>query len=304
LSDYQTDLKSGKWAGNKIVTRIDHDTGQVLKQKTISILKPENVGPHMAIDDKQLSGDVYTILSNQSTQKIALMIESIRPEELRKALGLLGNIDLIQAISCDMAPSYLKLCKDALPDATIVIDKFHVMQYVLDALQQVRADIKKGLLDQLPKGKRKPENSEILSDLQLLKRCRYSLNQSSDKWSENLISLINELFERFPDIKTAYDLCQSFREWYDKKNQNKPQLNREIALFNWYDMVEKSGLKQFTGVVKMIEKHESEIINYFQTGLTSAKAERLNGSLQRFVTNNYGMRNKDFALYRIQGYFA
>jgi transposase len=232
------------------------------------------------------------------------MIESIRPEEIRKALGLLGNSDLIQAISCDMAPSYLKLCKDSLPQATVVIDKFHVMQHVLDALQQVRADIKKELQDQLPKGKRKLENSEILSDLQLLKRCRYSLNQSSEKWGNNLRTLINELFERFPDLKKAYDVCQSFRDWYDKKNQNKTQLNREITLFQWYDQVEKSGLKPFAGVVKMIEKHEAEIINYFQTGLTSAKAERLNGNLQRFVTNNYGMRNKDFALYRIQGYFA
>jgi len=54
----------------------------------------------------------------------------------------------------------------------------------------------------------------------------------------------------------------------------------------------------------MIRKHEDEIINFFRHGITNAKAERLNGKIQRFVTNNYGIKNKDFTLYRIAGYFS
>ncbi|GHV62135.1 hypothetical protein FACS1894195_3710 [Bacteroidia bacterium] len=62
--------------------------------------------------------------------------------------------------------------------------------------------------------------------------------------------------------------------------------------------------EELQGVVKMIDKHETEIINFFDRGHTNAKAERLNGKIQRFVTNNYGMKDKDFALYRIAGYFS
>ena len=54
----------------------------------------------------------------------------------------------------------------------------------------------------------------------------------------------------------------------------------------------------------MIRKHEDEIINFFRNGMTNAKAERLNGKIQRFVSNNYGIKDKDFALYRIANYFS
>ena len=63
-------------------------------------------------------------------------------------------------------------------------------------------------------------------------------------------------------------------------------------------------LKEFESVVKMIRKHENEIINFFLHGTTNAKAERLNGKMQRFISNNYGIKDKDFALYRIVGYFS
>jgi hypothetical protein len=51
-------------------------------------------------------------------------------------------------------------------------------------------------------------------------------------------------------------------------------------------------------------RHEPEIINFFNLGHTNAKAERLNGKIQRFISNNYGMKDKDFALYRIALYFS
>ncbi|GHT27410.1 hypothetical protein AGMMS4957_22510 [Bacteroidia bacterium] len=54
----------------------------------------------------------------------------------------------------------------------------------------------------------------------------------------------------------------------------------------------------------MIEKHETEIVTFFDRGHTNAKAEQLNGKIQRFVSNNYGLKDKDFALYRIAGYFS
>jgi len=53
----------------------------------------------------------------------------------------------------------------------------------------------------------------------------------------------------------------------------------------------------------MIEKHQENIINYFQKGITNAKAERINGQIQQFISQNYGIRDKEFVLYRISKYF-
>jgi hypothetical protein len=54
----------------------------------------------------------------------------------------------------------------------------------------------------------------------------------------------------------------------------------------------------------MIRKHENEVINYFICGQASAKAERINGKINRFISNNYGIKDKDFALYRTALYFS
>jgi transposase len=51
------------------------------------------------------------------------MVESIKADELLSSLQLLDNQnDKVESISCDMAPSYLKLCQDVLPKATLEID--------------------------------------------------------------------------------------------------------------------------------------------------------------------------------------
>jgi transposase len=63
-------------------------------------------------------------------------------------------------------------------------------------------------------------------------------------------------------------------------------------------------IKEFIQVARMIENHQMEIIRYFENGLTNAKAGNLNGKIQRFIANNFGIRNRDFFLYRIPVYFS
>src|SRR5208283_5028593 len=115
---------------------------------------------------------------------------------------------------------------------------------------------------------------------------------------------MQNVFNRFKELETAYQLAEKFRQWYHKNNCKKPQIVIEKGLFEWYEMVEGSKLKEFKSVVKLIEKHEQGILNYFQKALTNAKAENMNAKIQRFIINNYGFRDKDFALYRLSKYFS
>ena len=107
----------------------------------------------MSIDDKAISKDGFTILTNTVSGKMAMMLESTDGEKLTKAFSLFDDADLlkIKSISSDMSPTFLKLCEEQLPCAQIVIDKFHVMRYVYDAVLEVRLKIKKGLAEQLTK---------------------------------------------------------------------------------------------------------------------------------------------------------
>jgi len=305
LSDYKTDIQEGKWLKDKIPIA-DKETGEIKQELPVYIAKPENIGPSMALDDKQIGKATFSIMTNQQTGKIALLVETLKVDELLMAIESLGNsIKKIQNVSCDMSPSYLKFIRSAFSQSTIVIDKFHVVKYVLDAVQNVRIRIKNQIMENLPKGKRRTQrDQQLLSELELLKRCKYLLNQSETDWTDPQKELSKQLFEKFPDLKTAYHLSQNFKDWYGHTNAIKPRLIIEKDLYEWYEKVEKSQLKEFKAVVKMIEKHETEIINYFKNKLTNAKAENMNGKIQRFITNNYGIRDKDFTLYRIAKYFS
>lgn len=53
LSNYHSDLEEKKFAAQS-VAEFDVDTGEVVKENIIHILKPENVGDKMCIDEKMI----------------------------------------------------------------------------------------------------------------------------------------------------------------------------------------------------------------------------------------------------------
>jgi hypothetical protein len=127
LSNYNIDIAQGKWQANAIVA-VDESTGEVRKEQPVYVYKPENIGEQMSIDDEALGHGGFTIMSNTQTGKIAMMIESTKCEDVEAALALFGKgLEKVKSISCDMSPTCLKACRDKLPQAQTVVDKFHVM---------------------------------------------------------------------------------------------------------------------------------------------------------------------------------
>lgn len=305
LSDYYPDQQCGKWH-SAYLENVDKDTGEIKKGKPMYVFKPQNIGPKMSIDDKSIGHEWFTVFSNGQTGKIAMMIESCKAEEVSQAISLFGKELLkVESISCDMAAGYLMVCNEELPQAKVVIDKFHVMQYVYAAVLDVRSRIKKELTGQLSKGKVKtPQDQKILQMLDVLRHCRYRLTQSPDKWSEAGQDIMQKVFDNHAELKLAYNISQSFKNWYNLKNRVEPQWIIIENLHKWYSKVFDSAINEMVPVVKMIRKHEQQIINYFICGQTNARAERLNGKIKRFISNNYGIKDKDFALYRIANYFS
>jgi transposase len=301
LSDYYPDRESGKWHPAQVAVKVE---GEILKEKPLYVFKPENIGRSMGIDDKGTGHEGFTILSNSETGKIALMMESVKSEEIEAALELFGDrLNRVRSISMDMSPTCLGVSELKFGNATMVVDKFHVMPYVYDAVCDVRTRIKKEISAGLSNKKRKTqEDRQIMKDMELLRRSRYALLKPKERWTEANREVINKLFTKYEDLKQAYVLSQQFRQWYDISNRFMPEHIRLYDLHKWYATA--SRMKDFESVVKMIRKHERFILNFFSNGATNANAERLNGKIQRFVSNNMGIKNRDFILYRIAGYFS
>jgi len=202
-----------------------------------------------------------------------------------------------------MSSTYALVCNNLIPRATQVIDKFHVIKYVYQVVCDVRSKIVKDLQKQLSKGKkRSEEDKKILAQIERLRCVSHAITQSSNKWNYEMQDIINQVFTEHNELKTVYEISQKFKQWYDYENRFKSVEKISQNLYEWYN--EAIQISEFQGVIKMIRKHETQIINFFKNGLTNAKAERLNGKIQRFISGNYGLKDKDFFLYRTANYFS
>ncbi|MDR0968909.1 MAG: transposase, partial [Lentimicrobiaceae bacterium] len=302
LSDYQTDKEQKKWCSEHIKL-VDKSTGAVT-EKPLYVCKAENIGSDMSIDDKAIGHDGFTILSNNETGKIALMVESCKAEYVEQALKHFGtDLNKIQHISMDMSATYALVFNHLVPKAAQIVDKFHVMKYVYQTVCDVRSKTVKSLQSQLSKGKKRtPQDKQLLLQIEQLRRVSHAVTQSKDKWSKETEEIMNPLFKTNNELKMAYEISQKFKQWYNYQNRLTPIEQLVKNLENWYE--EAVVLDEFKSVVKMIRKHQSQIINFFKNGMTNAKAERLNGKIERFVSANYGLKDKDFFLYRTANYFS
>ena len=300
ISDFHKDIEEKKFAAHQVYS-LDKETGEVLKSKVVHILKPENVGPSMSIDEKMIGGKYCTLLSNQQTGKIALLLESLKPDHIEQALKLIPeNIrSTIESLTLDMSPMFNKICTQLFTHAQLVIDKFHVIKHLMDALNTVRLELKKKL-----KASKtiKPDNPNGWTDVQLVEKTKYLLYKAEHKLSEEEKIWLEKVLSLNDELKQAYQITNQLRDWYHSKNVGqKPGLQLH-ALKEW--IAGASKIDAFQLVVNLLEKHRDKILAYFTKGQTSARAENLNGRIQRFIIANYGTRDPNFFYYRTQIYFS
>jgi len=286
------------------------------REIVVPILKQENLGEQMAIDEKTINGVTYTIVSNRQTNKIALMASTLKVSDLMK---LISKFDIekrmqVRSLSRDMASNYDWFGRQAFMNAYHVIDKFHVVKNIIEQLQSIRIRYRQ---QELAKRREASQNKIKYAEtnfsngdtiLQLLARSRGLLFLPPNKWSNQQKQRAKILFEQYPEIKIAYYLVLRIRRWFtppkgkttysktrDKKLQHIKQLLKEFV---------QSNIQEMKNIVYLIKKNMGQIINYFIAKETNAKAEALNQNLQRFINVNYGARNSDFFLYRVKLHFT
>lgn len=283
---------------------------------SVPILEQKNIGVQMAVDEKTINGSCYTILSNRNTGKIALMASTTKTEYL---MQIIKHFDIkklmdVKSLSRDMAQHYDWMGRQAFMNAYHIIDKFHVIKNIMEQLQATRIRYRQ---QELSKRRAAAENKQTYTEtilpngdtvLQLLARSRGLLFVMPYRWSGQQKQRACILFERYPEIKIAYDLVIQIRRWfippigkttYQKtRNKKKHQLLLMIKEFN------NAGIEELKNIAFMLKRNLPQILHYFIAKETNAKAEALNQILQRFINVNYGTRNIVFFLFRIKIYFA
>jgi len=277
-----------------------------------------NIGSHLSLDETAFSnGDLYTILTNKKAKgKKGAIVAMVKGTKADVVIQVLHKIPLkqrkkVKEVTLDMAGNMGLIVKRSFPEATLVIDRFHVHKLALDALQEIRIKHRWEVLDaendaiESARNKSLKYTPKLLSNgdtlKQLLARSRYLLYKSSHKWTENQSKRAVILFERYPDLEKAYKLCQNL-SWIF--NNTKDKTSALIRLAKWDEKVRQAKFKSFNKIARTMSIHYKNILNYFDNRSTNASAESFNAKIKAFRTQFRGVKNVDFFLYRLITIFA
>lgn len=311
-----------------------HQYDHKVKKSNINIRVPivlmENYGNKIAIDDKHIKGRYHTIISNIETSKIIVMARTTKSRELydiiRKHFTIKQMME-VKVVTKDAAESYDWLSRQAFPNAVRVLDKWHVLKWVFDAMHGYRNELKNNyIVDQMKQQKQldikyqialkkaKKEGRKISrksykltptihdngdDTKQLLTRSRYLLYKYESEWNSNQIKRAQILFDTFPKLFDIYILVIEFREWYSKLNIGESRLKLEQSLLEWIETIRKFKSTHLKALATSIKRHRGQILNYFILGYSNATAEALNRNIKRFIGVNYGIRDLNFFYFRL-----
>jgi transposase len=150
------------------------------KKIAVPICRKEEIGSQMLLDEKHINGDFHTILSNQETGNVAVILQTVNPYEIGQFLvKLKAECQKVEVVSRDMAPGYERVCTENFPKATQVSDKFHVIAKGIDHLQDLRNELKKKEADL--ELKQESERKKLLKELKMAEKRLLKSTQKKEK---------------------------------------------------------------------------------------------------------------------------
>ncbi len=231
---------------------------------------------HIGLDEKAIrKGHRYaTILTDIDGGGVIDVVEERTREATLKLLTQQPKESLagIEAVAMDMWPAFIGAVGGALPEASIVFDKFHIKKHLNEAVDKVR----------------KGENRELGAvGSGILKKTKYL-------WLKNHGDLRLQAEAEFrgllaQDLKTgtAWALKENFDRLWKYRT-----LSRAVKfLRDWVETARGTRLVPLGKAADMVEKHAGGILNFLWHPITNAGAEGVNSIIQSLKHAARGLPN-------------
>lgn len=185
----------------------------------------------------------------------------------------------VEAVAIDMSPEFTAAAQQSARRAVIVYDRFHVAKHLNEAVDKVRREEHRRLLEQ-------GDHS--------LTNTKYLWLQGACAEGERALSFA-ELCER--NLKTS-------RAWYHKETFNEfwaqPTAKRAAKFFrHWFGAARRSKLEPIKKTALTLKNHLFGLLNYFVHPITNAISEGFNSKIQAIKADARGFRRFENYRYRI-----
>lgn len=215
----------------------------------------------MGIDEIHLIKPRCVISNIRNNTIIDLLPNRDKKTVVNYLYNLQGKSE-VQYVAMGMWTQYRDAVQAVIPDARIVIDKFHVVRMANDAVERVRRSLREQLT---PKQRRGLMHDRFV----LLKRER-DLNDKEalllDDWTKN-----------YPELGAAYCLKEGFYAVYERSSSPEAAI---AAYEAWNKAVIPEVRDAFGDLIRAFTNWQPWILNYFEHPITNAYTESLNSLIR------------------------
>ena len=239
--------------------------------------KPAKLPKVLSIDEFRGNtdrGKFQCILTSPVDKKVIDILPTRDSTELFEYLRTFSNRKEVKYFVTDMCKPYVETAKCLFPNATIVIDRFHVVRYCTWAVENVRKRVQKKLL---------PEQRKYF------KRSRKLLLAHMDKLSEENKAAVERMLLFSRDLREAYLLKEVFYKFMASKD--KEEAAKMLKEFRIHAYV--ADIPEFKACLTMLKNWEPYILNAFTCPYSNGFTEGINNTIKVIKRIAYGYRNFD-----------
>jgi len=243
--------------------------------RLVSFPKPTRLPNVLSMDEFRGNADgekFQVILTDAHNHTLFDILPSRKQTDLTQYLLSFQNRKEVRYIVSDMNKTYRDLAKQLFPNATLVIDRFHVVRYVTWALENVRKRVQK----QMHPAKRK-----------YFKRSRKLLLSHKDKLSEEGLNALEVMLQQSPDLANAYYLKELFYSFM--ASENRPTATKRLQHFLL--SAHALNLPEFQPCLTMLTNWSRYILNAFDCPYSNGYTEGTNNAIKVIKRNAFGYRN-------------
>lgn len=276
LAFYSLHMLKNRYSVRNAATFLGISDSTIFRRlKDVRYPKPDRLPTVLSIDEfRGNSGGqkFHAILTDAHNHTLFDILPTRSQTDLMLYLNTFKNKKEVRYLITDMNRVYKDLAVQYFPNATIVIDKFHVVRYATWALENVRKRVQKQMLP----SKRK-----------YFKRSRRLLLSHKEKLNEESLLALEVMLSQSNDLAVAYHLKELFFEFM--KSPDKAEASRRLKFFIL--AAETSNLPEFNACLTMLRNWSKYILNAFDCPYTNGYTEGTNNAIKVIKRNAFGYRN-------------
>lgn len=188
----------------------------------------------------------------------------------------------IKAIATDMGAAYISSVKKHAPDATLVIDRFHVVKLFNKIVKSVKNSIQREMSDP--------------PDVSLLKGTHWLLLSNRDNLTDKGQEKLDKAFAVNKPLMSVYYLKEKLRGLWSQSTKAEAQ----AWLEDWIEEAQALNMPAVNRFIATLRKHEIGILNYYDEPITSGKVEGVNNRIKTLLRTAYGYRDFEFFQLKIK----